>query len=141
MLPANKNYYIVWDRKAKGPYLAWKKGIDFYAEFMGEYKIDRVIVSCIPVILPSNKNANNWILADEEKPFVRDMYDVSPDILTYDSKQHAICECFYTYGMSGSEWCDSESMGAYDRQRYDPDYWKPMPTIEDMERIVKGTCI
>jgi hypothetical protein len=136
MLPVDKQYYFIWDRIANGPYLAWKQDNEFWALSMDIYKVDRTIISSIPVVLPeSKKKLNGWILSEQEKPFVKDMYEVSSDILAYDSKKNFICECFYTYGMSGSEWCDAESMGPYDRLRFDPDYWKPTPTIEEMEKL------
>lgn len=137
MLPADRDYHIVWDRIANRPYLAWKQDNEFWSLFMNEYKIDRVIFSSVPVIFPTFKNTHGWILSYKEKPFVEDMDEVSPDVLTFDSQRNFVCECFYTFGMSGSEWCDSESMGPYDKTIFNPNYWKPLPTIEEMESLVK----
>lgn len=138
MLPIDRDYHIVWDRKSMHPYLAWKKDGDFYAQDMcGDWKIDRVIVSSFPVVLPTGrrkKQLNGWTRCDVDKPHVA-MYECSPTVLVYDSKRKYICECFYTYTPSGSEWCDGESMGAYDRVNFDPDFWIPLPTIEDMEKL------
>ena len=61
MLPLDREYHIVWDRIATRPYLAWKKDNGFWVLFMNEIKIDRVIVSSIPVVLPTAKNTNGWI--------------------------------------------------------------------------------
>jgi hypothetical protein len=138
MLPDDRDYHIVWDRKATHPYLAWKQDGEFWIQGMcGDDKIDRVIVSSVPVVLPhptKKKKNNGWTRCDVDKPNVK-MYECSPDVLVYDSHRGYICECFYTYTPSGSEWCDSESMGPYDRRNFDPDFWMKLPTIDDMEYL------
>lgn len=138
MLPIDRDYHIVWDRKSTHPYLAWKKDGDFWALFMHEYKIDRVIVSSVPVVLPhpkKKKQHNGWTRCDVDKPYVKDIYECSPDVLVYDSFRGFICECFFTFTENGSEWCDSESMGPYDRHNFDPDFWIKLPTVADMEYL------
>lgn len=130
----NNSFCFAWDRIATRPYLCKQLNSElFYYGCYGEEKNDRRIFSKVDIKFPDLKDLNGWKLAYEIKPFTQDEYACSDDVLVYDSRSDYISECFYNL-MDG--WCDSESMGPYDNKRFKPNFWLPIPTIEEMEKLV-----
>lgn len=133
MLEVDKDFYIVWDRKAESPYLAWIENDAFYANgCYGPWLIDRIIVSFKNVIFPNLQGLEGWKLSYQEKPYIKGIYDCSKTVLAYDSHKNKICEAFWC----NNEWCDAESMGGYKSKDFSPNFWKPLPTIEEMEKLI-----
>lgn len=133
MVEVDKDFYIVWDRIADHPYLAWVDNGAFYADgYSGPWMIDRIIVSFKPVIFPNLQDLEGWKLSYQEKPYIKGIYDCSDTVLAYDSRKNKIYESFWCNG----EWCDAESMGGYDPKQFDPNFWKLLPTITEMEKLV-----